>query len=182
MYQPEWAKLLEGRMAKSTVEHIVRSASRHADDISLLCRMVLDEHTEPRQAMYAAWVLTHLSQPDKLQHVAPLRDAFIDRVLAPNLPFRPGLLLTLVYDLPEPSEPRMDLLDYCLANIANKHMHDSCRAMFIKLAARKCRPYPELTAELHAILNLLPPGQPPCMECAKRKAMQGGRKTKRSHP
>lgn len=182
MYQPEWAKLLDGRMAKSTVKRIVSCVTHRAADIILLCRIVLDEHSEPRQAMYAAWVLTHLSQTDKLQHVAPLRDAFIDRVLSTSLPFRPGLLLTLVYDLPEPSEPRMDLLDYCLTNIPNEQMHDSCRALFIKLAARKCRPYPELTAELQAILHLLPPGQPPSIECAKRKAMQGGRRGKRHRP
>ena len=166
MYHPEWLGLLEGRMAKSAVAQIVRSVTRRAADINLLCSMVLDPH----QAKRAAWVLTHLSPPDKQEHVAPFRDALIDRALSPDLPFRPGLLLTVVYALPEPREPRMDLLDYCLAHIADTRMHDSCRAMFIKLAARKCRLYPELAAELHAVLDLLPPGQPPSVECAKRKA------------
>lgn len=179
MYHPEWLGLLEGRMAKSAVAQIVRSVTRRAADINLLCSMVLDAHTDPHQAKRAAWVLTHLSPPDKQEHVAPFRDALIDRALSPDLPFRPGLLLTVVYSLPEPREPRMDLLDYCLAHIADTRMHDSCRAMFIKLAARKCRPYPELAAELHAVLDLLPPGQPPSVECAKRKALHAERKANR---
>ena len=48
-----------------------------------------------------------------------------------------------------------------------------------KAAVLKHIPYPELAAELHAVLDLLPPGQPPSVECAKRKALHAERKAKR---
>ena len=40
----------------------------------------------------------------------------------------------------------------------------------IKLATQMARPYPELLTELHETLQLLPPGLPPSIECAKKKA------------
>ena len=167
----EWMKWLEGRMSMVNVRKVVEATAHDGEAISALCRLVLDKTTEARRAMYAAWVLTHLSPADKLQFVAPYSHAFIDKILSGTLPIRPGLLLSLLYDLaPSTTLERADLFDYCLQGITDGTHHDSCRSIMIKLAAQMDRPYPELLTELHETLQLLPPGLPPSIECAKKKA------------
>lgn len=164
-------KWLEGRMSMVNVRKVVEATAHDGEAISALCHLVLDESTEARRAMYAAWVLTHLSPADKQEFVLPFCDAFIDKILSGTLPFRPGLLLSLLYDLaPSTTLERADLFDYCLQGITDGTHHDSCRSIMIKLAAQMARPYPELLTELHETLQLLPPGLPPSIECAKKKA------------
>ena len=53
------------------VRKVVEATAHDGEAISALCRLVLDKTTEARRAMYAAWVLTHLSPADKQQFVAP---------------------------------------------------------------------------------------------------------------
>lgn len=159
-------------MSMAKVRKVVEATANNGEAITTLCRLVLDETTEAPKAMYAAWVLTHLSPADKQEFVLPFCDAFTDKILSGTLPFRPGLLLSLLYDLaPETTMQRADLLDFCLHGITDGAQHDSCRSLMIKLAARMARPFPELLAELHETLLLLPPGLPPSIECAKRKVM-----------
>ena len=147
------------------VRKVVEATANNGEAITMLCRLVLDETTEARRAMYAAWVLTHLSPADKQEFVLPFCDAFTDKILS-------GTLLSLLYDFaPETTMQRADLLDFCLHGITDGAQHDSCRSLMIKLAARMARPFPELLAELHETLLLLPPGLPPSIECAKRKVM-----------
>lgn len=159
-------------MSMAKVRKVVEATAHDGEAITMLCRLVLDDAAEARKAMYAAWVLTHLSPADKQEFVLPFCDAFTDKILSGTLTFRPGLLLSLLYDLaPETTMQRADLLDFCLHGITDGAQHDSCRSLMIKLAARMARPYPELQAELQETLQLLPPGLPPSIECAKRKVM-----------
>lgn len=168
-------ELLGRRMSMATVREVVDRVSGDGTAIAQLCRMAMDGAGQ-RGAMYAAWVLTHLSGQDKQAYVAPFRDELTDALVAGRLAFRPGLLLALLYDLPEPDEPRTDLLDYCMEGLADPRYRDGCRSAMIRLAARMCRAYPELVAELHLRLQNLPPGQPPSICTARKNAMKPERR------
>ena len=159
-------------MSMAKVRKVLDATANNGEAITTLCRLVLDAAAEARKAKNAARVLTHLSPADKQEFVLPFCDAFTDKILSGTLPFRPGLLLSLLYDLaPETTMQRADLLDFCLHGITDGAQHDSSRSLMIKIAARMARPYPELLAELHETLLLLPPGLPPSIEYAKRKVM-----------
>lgn len=163
-------ELLEGRVSMATVKRIVNMVSGDGEAIGKLCMIV--SKGQKREAGYAAWVLTHLLKEDKALYVRPYRDLLTDIVVNEYAKIRPGLLLSLFLDMPDMEEPRTDLLDFCLEGLADRKYKDGCRSLMIKLAARMCRPWPELTAELHGRLDMLPPELPPSIASAKRNAMK----------
>lgn len=157
-----------GRLSLNDVKALARDLHCHPERIALWVEemTVCDDR---RTMMNMAWVLTHLDKDDKLASLAPLRDRLIDFAMG-NLTVRRGIILSLLLDLPAGDDLRVDFLNYCLEHIGDAREHDSSRAAMIYLAARMCRPYPELTGELNRILELLPPGLPPSIACARRKA------------
>ena len=92
-----------------------------------------------------------------------------------ELCFRRGLILTILTDMPM-DEPDGKLLDFCLTHLADPKESDGSRSVMIKLAARMCKPYPELCKELTLCLDMMPQDSSPSIAAAKRNALKMIRK------
>lgn len=162
---------LDARFGKSQV---VAAARRlHHDECGIAGLFGLMVRAEsPRVAYNAAWILSHLSGEDKKLYLHSRYGELVRLVTSATLCFRRGLVLSILVDLPTGDEPDGLLLDYCLAHIADAKESSSARACMIRLAARMCRPYPELCSELALCLDMLPPGMPPSIACAKKNVLK----------
>lgn len=125
----------------------------------------------PRVAYHAAWVLSHLSKEDKRMYLLPRYEELVDMAISATLGFRRGLVLSILTDLPV-NEPSGRLLDYCLVHLADSEESNSARAAMIKLAAKMCKPYPELCKELLLCLDMMPHDSSPSVAAAKRNALK----------
>ena len=67
-------------------------------------------------------------------------------------------------------EPDGKLLDFCLTHLADPKESDGSRSAMIKLAARMCKPYPDLCKELTLCLDMMPQDSSPSIAAAKRNA------------
>ena len=85
-------------------------------------------------------------------------------------------LLAILTDMPM-DEPDGKLLDFCLTHLAAPKESDGSRSAMIKLAARMCKPYPDLCKELTLCLDMMPPqDSSPSIAAAKRNALKMIRK------
>lgn len=162
---------LSDRYAGSRIKQMAASLSGDGDGIGKIMEWLLHS-TDKRVRMNAAWILNNLCKEDRLRYLAPYRDALADLAMS-ALPFRRQMVLALLLDFPTEDSPRIDLLDYCLEHLHDEKEGDSSRAFMIYLAAKMCRPYPELHAELMHTLDMLPPTLPPSIACARRKVYAG---------
>ena len=162
-----------GRLSLNEVKALARNLHGRSAEIAHWVEEMI-ACGDKRVMMNMAWVLTHLSKEDKLMSLMPLRNKLIDFSMS-NLAIRRGIILSLLLDLPDDNDLRVDFLNYCLEHIGDAMEHDSSRAAMIYLAARMCRPYPELIEELNGVLELLPPALPPSIACAKRKVLSVSR-------
>lgn len=129
----------------------------------------------PRVAYNAAWVLSHLSKEDKRIYLLPHYEELVDMATSAELCFRRGLILTILTDLPT-NEPNGKLLDFCLTRMDDTKESDGSRSAMIKLAARMCKPYPDLCKELTLCLDMMPQDSSPSIAAAKRNALKMIRK------
>lgn len=161
---------LAGRYASGKVREIAKEISHDGDGVSRLMDWLL--HSSDKYVrVNAAWILNNMGKKARREYLLPYRDVLADLAMS-DLPIRRQMILALLLDFPDDDNPRVDLLDYCL-----EHLHDvkelpGNRAFMIHLAAKMCRPYPELYAELLHTLDMLPPSLSPCIAYAKRKAME----------
>ena len=125
----------------------------------------------PRVAYNAAWVLSHLSKEDKRIYLLPHYEELVDMATSAELCFRRGLILTILTDMPM-DEPDGKLLDFYLTHLADPKESDGSRSAMIKLAARMCKPYPELCKELTLCLDMMPQDSSPSIAAAKRNALK----------
>ena len=129
----------------------------------------------PRVAYNAAWVLSHLSKEDKRIYLLPHYEELVDMATSAELCFRRGLILTILTDMPM-DEPDGKLLDFCLTRMDDTKESDGSRSAMIKLAARMCKPYPDLCKELTLCLDMMPQDSSPSIAAAKRNALKMIRK------
>ena len=129
----------------------------------------------PRVAYNAAWVLSHLSKEDKRIYLLPHYEELVDMATSAELYFRRGLILAILADLPT-NEPNGKLLDFCLTRMDDTKESDGSRSAMIKLAARMCKPYPDLCKELTLCLDMMPQDSSPSIAAAKRNALKMIRK------
>lgn len=122
-------------------------------------------------ARNAAWIMTHISEQSLNRYLRSRRDELIDMAIG-DLKFRRGLILTLLLNFDLTDNIRVDLLDFCLVNIGNESENSSCRAMMMKIVSKMCVHYPELKNEFRMVIEMLPPGQPPCILSAKRQVLR----------
>ena len=97
----------------------------------------------PRVAYNIAWMLSHLSKEDKRIYLLPHYEELVDMATSAELCFRRGLILAILTDMPM-DEPDGKLLDFCLTHLADPKESDGSRSAMIKLAARMCKPYPDI--------------------------------------
>ena len=104
-------------------------------------------------------------------YLFPHYGELVDMATSAELCFRRGLILAILADFPM-DEPNGKLLDFCLTHMNDTKESDGSRSVMIKLAARMCKPYPELCRELALCLDVMPQDSPPSIAAAKRNALK----------
>ena len=164
----EWIERLSGRISKSEVMRYAQSLHNDEAGIGELCTLVCGT-SHRRVAMNGAWILSHLAESDNVTYMPKYRDMLMNFAMKDGIAVRRGLIITILLNIPEMENPRTDYLDYCMDGFLSSKHSDSSRAAMIKAAARICKMFPELLAELLYRLSLLPQGLPPSIECVRRK-------------
>lgn len=163
-----WIDRLSGRISKSEVMRYAQDLHNDESGIGELCTLVCGT-SHRRVAMNGAWILSHLAESDNVTYMPKYRDMLMDFAMKDGIAVRRGLIITILLNIPELENPRTDYLDYCMDGFLSSKHSDSSRAAMIKAAARICKMFPELLAELLYRLSLLPQGLPPSIECVRRK-------------
>ena len=164
------ASPLDTRLSKTQVRAIADSL--HNDECGIAAMLGQMKQTDNPQVAYnAAWVLCHLSKDDKKIYLLPHYKELADLATSAGLCFRRGLILAILADLPT-DEPNGKLLDFCLTHLAVPTENNSTRSVMIKLAAKMCKPYPELCEELMLCLDMIPQDSCPSVASAKRNALK----------
>ena len=165
---------LDIRLSKAQVMAI--TGNLHYDECGIETMFTaMKQADNPRVAYNAAWVLSHLSKEDKRIYLLPHYEELIDMATSAELYFRRGLILAILADLPT-NEPNGKLLDFCLTRMDDTKESDGSRSAMIKLAARMCKPYPDLCKELTLCLDMMPQDSSPSIAAAKRNALKMIRK------
>ncbi len=163
--------VLDSRLSKVQVMSLAQSL--HNDECGIADMFNAMRQTDnPRIAYNAAWVLTHLTMEDKRLYLSHRYVQLVSLATSEALHFRRGLVLSILEDFPVEDKPNTTLLDFCLTHITDIKESDSSRSCMIRLAARMCKPYPELCNELMLVLEMLSPNTSKSIECAKRKALE----------
>lgn len=161
---------LDSRLSKAQVTAI--AGNLHHDECGIEAMFSQMKQTgTPRVAYNAAWVLSHLSKEDKRIYLLPHYGELVDMATSAKPCFRRGLLLAILADFPM-GEPNGKLLDFCLTQMNDPKESDSSRSAMIKLAARMCKPYPELCKELLLSLDMVLPDSSPSVAAATKKALK----------
>jgi hypothetical protein len=115
--------------------------------------------TQDKEAVNAAWALTHLPKEDNI-YINMYRAELVQLALiTPEVPLR-RLSMVLLERLDwGRDDVRTDLLDFCLEHMMLADESYGVRALCMKLAYRLSLPYPELLGELRRSLLLLEPSE-----------------------
>ncbi len=163
-------QLLASKLSKVQVLAITKDL--HYDDCSIAELFSLMFQSDfPRMAYNAAWVLASLSSEDKNNHLYHRYEQLVTLATSETLCFRRGLVLSILEGLPIEKITDTVLLDYCLKHIMDIAESDNSRSCMIRLAARMCKPYPELCNELMSCLDIVPDSSKSIVS-AKRNALK----------
>lgn len=162
---------LDARLSKARIAAMAHNL-RH-DECGIESMLAMMSQTSNRRRAYnAAWILTYLSEEDKRRYLLPRYAELVRIATFETLCFRRALVLSVLADLPAGDEPNAGLLDYCLTHLTDMKESNGTRAVMIKLAAKLCKPYPELCRELELCLDTLPQDMPQSIAAAKRNALK----------
>lgn len=162
---------LSGRISGYMVKKIAATICNDGESLHCLFD-IMRQADDAVVARNAAWIMTHIPNESLNHHLGNRRDELIDIAIG-ELKFRRGLILTLLLGFDLTNNIRIDLLDFCMANIGNESENSSCRAIMMKIAAKMCDGYPELKEELRMVIEMLPQGLPPCMLSVKKRILRG---------
>ena len=161
---------LDIRLSKAQVIAIIDNL--HHDECGIEAMFTaMKQADNPRVAYNAAWVLSHLSKEDKSIYLLPHYGELVDMATSAELCFRRGLILTILTDFLT-NEPNGKLLDFCLIHLIDPKESDGSRSAMIKLAARMCKPYPDLCKELTLCLDMIQQNSSPSIVAAKKNALK----------
>ena len=114
---------------------------------------------EDKEAVNAAWALTHLPAGDN-QHIDAHREDLVQLAIATKNTSLRRLSMVLLERLEwGVAEVRTDLLDFCLEHMLLPDEPYGVKALCIKLAYQQCRHYQELKEELRQSLLLMEPSE-----------------------
>ncbi len=150
-------------------------ATIHVDEIKALARQAHTDqrkreslfaalHSDDRkEAVQAAWVLTHLPKEDNL-YIAEHREELTTLAVSTSDTSLRRITLTLLERLEwttdgEPPRYYMTLLDFCLDRMMLSDEPYGIRSLCMKLAYKISLPYPDLLGELRQNLMLLQPSE-----------------------
>ena len=164
-------EILTGRISKTEAVHYAKELHNDETGISEFCNIMLN--SENKRASYnAAWILFHLSKEDKSIYLMPSYNIIVDMAISANVSNSRRLILSIIADMPITDNYRTDLLDFCINNMINRNESDSSRSVMIKLAAKMCKPFPELRNELAASLEVLSDDMKPSISAASKNALK----------
>ena len=149
--------LLGRRMGADEVKQLARQASLSGEPIDHLAALVGSD--DARTATNAAWVQTHCTDKS-VARLASQFDSLAERFLSATEEGRRRLLLHLLTRLDAGSEAtRIQLLDACLATLADPSAAYGLRALSMQMAYRVAAPYDALRDELRRLLLALEPAE-----------------------
>ena len=161
---------LDIRLSKAQVMTI--AGNLHHDECGIGAMFTAMKQADtPRVAYNAAWVLSHLSKEDKKMYLLPYYGELVDMATSAEPRINRWLILAILAGFPM-DEQNGKLLDFCLTHMNIPKESDGSRAAMIKLAARMCKPYPELCKELALCLDMMPQDLSPSIAAAKRNALK----------
>ncbi len=139
------------------VKSLAHSAHADAEVRESLFRAMAS--ADRREAVGAAWALTHLPASDN-RHIAAHRAALIRLAVETLDTSLRRLSLALLERIDwQVDDVDTGLLDFCLMHLADPAEAVGVRALCIKVAYAQCRHFPELCAELRQCLLLLEPSE-----------------------
>ena len=156
----------------SKVQVMAIANNLHHDECGIEAMFTTMKQAEnPRVAYNAAWVLSHLSKEDKRIYLLPHYGELVDMATSAEPRISRWLILAILagFSMDEPNEK---LLNFCLFHLTDPKESDGSRSAMIKLAARICKPYPELCKELALCLDIMPQDSSPSIAAAKRNVLK----------
>ena len=145
-------EILGARLGMSEVNNLALTV-----DVEELFQLLF--HPDKRVSDNAAWAMTHFP-PEKMQALCHYQQELIDEAMKTDSVTKRRLIMTLLEKQPFHEEDiRTDFLDFCLAQIGDPNVPVGIRSLAVKLSYAQCRFYPELLAELRAVLEMM--GQEP---------------------
>ncbi len=161
-------EILSRRLNIPDIRRVVAWAEESEENRSALIDVALNG--SGRVGKNALWCVTHLGASHSAW-LQSLQSRLIDCLLSETDTARKRMLLQLLRNQEyDPDSIRTDFLDYCLARINAECEPYAIRCFSLYTAAKMCRHYPELVAELQSRLDMLRL-QPlsPGLKCAMRK-------------
>lgn len=147
----EECDMLAARLVVRTeIERAAREAQHDPEVLRRLWRLLdADSHTV---AWHAAWAMDKATaiDPAPMVEYRPLIEA---RAMAESRSGIQRLLLSIVNRMPQAEPISVDMLDFCLEEIARPRLSIASRALCCKIAFGLCRGHVELRDELRACLE-----------------------------
>lgn len=158
----------------------------HEDDIHELCYLTQGEHNNKKKEMLyslvfdddkrisgnALWVFTHFDLANN-EWLYGKQDELTDRAMTVADTTNRRLLLTLL-NRQEFSEEslRTDFLDFCLGRLLVASEPPGIRSLYMKLAYKICRHYPELLEELRTTLDMMLETSSPAIKTTRKNILK----------
>lgn len=135
-------------------------------------QFVYDE--DAKLARNALWVLTKASDKE-LSALQPIRNELIDLAMTRKHSAVRRLSLNIVERLEmDKDDLQTEFLDFCLEHMLNVEELPGIQAIYMKLAYRMCKFYPELMEELKRTLQTMPiEYYKPAVKCTRNRILNG---------
>lgn len=145
---------LKGRISLNGVHQIISQIEADNNRKQEIYDVLFsDDDTESYQA---AWVLSHFPAKDN-EWLYDKQDQLIGKAMAEEHTGKRRIILQILHRQPLATPPRVDFLDFCLAQMIAKDAPPAIQSLCIKLAYEMCRQIPELLTELTSILEIMDP-------------------------
>ncbi|MDR2955290.1 MAG: hypothetical protein LBV43_09435 [Prevotella sp.] len=160
---------LSGRIGMDDIQEILRLTQQSNKQKEELYNLVLDD--DETIGYHAAWILTHLSSADN-KWLYNKKDELINEVLVCKHGGKRRVMLNLLYKQPLTNPLRVDFLDFCLERMISVQELPGVQSLCMKIAYELCRPIPELTQELKAILEMIEGDLCPAIRTVRRNILK----------
>lgn len=141
----EFREQLAGPISLVNITGIVDTVLNKPDELDNIYLLMDDK--EQKVAWRAAWACEKLSEI-RPEWFIPRQDDLLDRLFACRHDGTKRVLLSTLYNLPNPEPYSVPFLDYALDHMLDPKESIATQALCIKLAYRLCRIDPDLLEEL----------------------------------
>ncbi|MDL2322785.1 hypothetical protein LJC52_02250 [Bacteroidales bacterium OttesenSCG-928-A17] len=141
----DFRELLAGPICKANIDKIVDSANRNPDEFPVIWNLRDDE--DIKVSWRAAWACEKLSELRPEWFISK-QNELIDTLLQENHDGKKRLLLSILYNLPNPEPYSVPFLDYTLDKMFDPKESIGVQALCVKLAYRLCNIDKDLLYEL----------------------------------